>query len=245
MSVVSPELKQKISNVSALLARVSVEYPALTFANSLGAEDMVLTDLINRQDAGIEVFVLDTGRLHDETYRLLAKVQERYGLGIRVYYPDAQAVQAYVQKDGINGFYDSVDSRKSCCAVRKVAPLKRALAGKDAWITGLRRAQAVTRTDLPEVEWDAGFGLTKINPLVDWSEQDVWDYLRAYAVPYNELHDKHYPSIGCAPCTRAIAVGEDVRAGRWWWENPESKECGLHVHKESVHQDRQIPVQTA
>ena len=240
MSVVSPELNQKIEHVLALLARAKTQYPKLTFANSLGAEDMVLTDLIKRRAEGIEVFVLDTGRLHDETYRLLAKVQAKYGKSINVYYPDAAATQQFVEQHGINGFYESVDLRKACCTVRKVEPLKRALAGKDAWITGLRRAQAVTRVDLPEIEWDAGNGLHKVNPLVDWSEEDVWDYLRAFEVPYNELHDRHFPSIGCAPCTRAITVGEDVRAGRWWWENPESKECGLHVHK-----DGQIPVRVA
>lgn len=238
-TVVSVELTEKIAGVIALLRDVSSHYPKITFANSLGAEDMVLTDILRGHFPGIEVFVLDTGRLHDETYALLAQVQARYGQDIRVYYPEAKAVQDYVETQGINGFYHSVDARKRCCGVRKVEPLKRALSGKDAWITGLRRAQAVTRADLPAVEWDAGNGLHKINPLVDWSETDVWEYLRGFSVPYNALHDRHFPSIGCAPCTRAIALGEDVRAGRWWWENPESKECGLHVHKTSV-----IPVRS-
>ncbi|MBI2380486.1 MAG: phosphoadenylyl-sulfate reductase [Gammaproteobacteria bacterium] len=229
MSVISQALENKIAQVHGLLSKVAQDYPKLVFANSLGAEDMVLTDLIHRSGLPIGVFVLDTGRLHDETYQLLAKVQERYGKAIQIYYPNGEATQAYVQQNGINAFYDSVEQRKSCCYVRKVEPLKRALKGQDAWITGLRRAQAVTRSELPEIEWDEGNALHKINPLASWSETEVWDYLRAFAVPYNALHDRHFPSIGCAPCTRAIAVGEDVRAGRWWWENPESKECGLHI----------------
>lgn len=203
----------------------------LTFANSFGAEDMVLTDLILSNQLPIEIFSLDTGRLPAETYTLMGEVEQRYGTRLKVYFPESVAVEAYVRKEGINAFYDSVELRKACCQIRKVEPLKRALAGKKAWITGLRAAQAVTRSGLPVREFDAGNGLDKFNPLSDWSEAEVWAYIRLHEVPYNALHDQFYPSIGCAPCTRAIALGEDIRAGRWWWEDPASKECGLHIKK--------------
>ncbi len=201
----------------------------VTFANSFGAEDMVLADLILRHRLPIEIFSLDTGRLPSETYALMGEVEERYETRLKIYFPDAGAVEAYVRGEGMNAFYRSVDLRKACCQIRKVEPLKRALAGKKAWITGLRAAQAVTRSGLPVREMDEGNGLEKLNPLSDWSEAEVWAYIRLNDVPYNALHDQFYPSIGCAPCTRAIAVGEDIRAGRWWWEDPASKECGLHV----------------
>ncbi|CAI07599.1 APS-reductase [Aromatoleum aromaticum EbN1] len=203
----------------------------LTFANSFGAEDMVLTDLILREALPIEIFSLDTGRLPAETYTLIGEVEQRYGAKLKIFFPDATAVETHVRTHGINAFYDSVELRKACCGVRKMEPLRRALAGKKAWITGLRAAQSVTRTGLPQREFDAGNGLEKLNPLSDWSEAEVWAYIRIHEVPYNALHDQFYPSIGCAPCTRAIALGEDVRAGRWWWEDPASKECGLHVRK--------------
>ncbi len=203
----------------------------LTFANSFGAEDMVLTDLILREALPIEIFSLDTGRLPTETYTLIGEVEQRYGAKLKIFFPDATAVENHVRTHGINAFYDSVELRKACCGVRKMEPLRRALAGKKAWITGLRAAQSVTRTGLPLREFDAGNGLEKLNPLSDWSEAEVWAYIRIHEVPYNALHDQFYPSIGCAPCTRAIALGEDVRAGRWWWEDPASKECGLHVRK--------------
>lgn len=203
----------------------------LAFANSFGAEDMVLTDLILSNQLPIEIFSLDTGRLPAETYTLMEEVEQRYGTRLKVYFPEAAAVEAYVRKEGINAFYDSVELRKACCQIRKVEPLKRALAGKKAWITGLRAAQAVTRSGLPVREFDAGNGLDKFNPLSDWSEAEVWAYIRLHEVPYNALHDQFYPSIGCAPCTRAVALGEDIRAGRWWWEDPASKECGLHIKK--------------
>ncbi len=201
----------------------------LTFANSFGAEDMVLTDLILQAKLPIEIFSLDTGRLPAETYSLIGEVEKRYGVKLKIYFPDAGAVEQYVRTHGINGFYDSVELRKGCCGVRKMEPLRRALAGKKAWITGLRAAQSVTRTGMALREFDEGNGLEKLNPLLDWSETEVWAYIRLFDVPYNALHDQFYPSIGCAPCTRAIAVGEDVRAGRWWWEDPTTKECGLHV----------------
>ncbi|MBS0513477.1 MAG: phosphoadenylyl-sulfate reductase [Proteobacteria bacterium] len=201
----------------------------LAFANSFGAEDMVLTDLILQAELPIEIFSLDTGRLPAETYALIGEVEKRYGVKLKIYFPDAGAVEQYVRTHGINGFYDSVELRKGCCGVRKMEPLRRALAGKKAWITGLRAAQSVTRTGMALREFDEGNGLEKLNPLLDWSENEVWAYIRLFDVPYNALHDQFYPSIGCAPCTRAIAVGEDVRAGRWWWEDPTTKECGLHV----------------
>jgi phosphoadenosine phosphosulfate reductase len=204
----------------------------LAFANSFGAEDMVLTDLILSNALPITVFSLDTGRLPAETYSLIGEVERHYGSKLEIYFPDAGAVETFVREHGINAFYDSVELRKACCGVRKMEPLRRALAGRKAWITGLRAAQSVTRSGLPVRETDTANGLEKLNPLTDWTETEVWAYIRINEVPYNALHDQFYPSIGCAPCTRAIALGEDVRAGRWWWENPETKECGLHV-KES------------
>lgn len=223
----------KIAAAAELLQRIQNEFSPATLASSLGAEDMVLTDLVARHTPKVSIFSLDTGRLNPETYDLLAKVQQTYGqkVAIHVFYPQPEAIQQYVESNGINAFYDSVELRKACCGIRKVEPLKRALAGKTAWITGMRRQQAVTRTDMPVEEYDADHGLTKFNPLADWTEKEVWEYIRSNGVPYNALHDKHYPSIGCAPCTRAIAMGEDIRAGRWWWENEAGKECGLHVKK--------------
>ena len=228
-------LRESVATKSAaaleLLRAAIAEFGAngeLTFANSFGAEDMVLTDLILRERLPIEIFSLDTGRLPAETYTLIADVEQRYGTRLKLYFPQSDAVEGFVRTHGINAFYDSVELRKACCSVRKVEPLRRALTGKKAWITGLRAAQSTTRTGLPTREFDAGNGLVKLNPLSDWSETEVWAYIRMHEVPYNALHDQFYPSIGCAPCTRAIAVGEDVRAGRWWWENPETKECGLH-----------------
>lgn len=223
-------LQDKLSHTRALLAQIARQEPSAVLANSLGAEDMVLTDLIASMELPIGLFSLDTGRLPAETYALMQTLAERYpSHPLRVWYPDTAATEAWVAQHGINGFYQSVDARKGCCQVRKLAPLTRALRGHSAWLTGLRRAQSLTRLDLPESEYDADHGLMKYNPLLAWSEADVWTYLREHAVPYNALHDKRYPSIGCAPCTRAITQGEDIRAGRWWWENPESKECGLHV----------------
>ncbi|GAB3469642.1 phosphoadenylyl-sulfate reductase [Massilia terrae] len=213
----------------ATLERVAAEFSPAVFASSLAAEDMVLTDLILKSGLPIGIFSLDTGRLHKETLAVLDAVKQTYGHDIAVYRPDPAAVDAYVSGKGLNAFYDSVELRRECCHIRKVEPLGRALAGKRAWITGQRRAQSATRATLDVQEDDPAHGMVKFNPLADWSEQDVWDYLRANQVPYNALHDRGYPSIGCEPCTRAIQPGEDVRAGRWWWENPESKECGLHV----------------
>jgi len=203
----------------------------LTVASSLGAEDQVLVHMIARGDLGIPVFTLDTGRMFNESYELMATTQAALGVTITPYFPDAAEVEAMVAGHGINLFYDSVEQRKRCCNVRKVRPLRRALAGKSAWVTGLRRAQSVTRTALETVEWDEQNGLVKISPLADWSEDDVWEYIRANDVPYNALHDRGFPSIGCAPCTRAVAPGADPRSGRWWWEHPEHRECGLHSNE--------------
>ncbi|WP_198939347.1 phosphoadenylyl-sulfate reductase [Motiliproteus sp. MSK22-1] len=227
-SSLSSELKAKVEHAVSLLQTAHQEYGDVTFANSLGAEDVVINDLICRFVPEIEVFSLDTGRLPEETLTLLAKLEEHYDRKVKVYYPEANAVESYVREKGINAFYQGQDLRKACCHVRKVEPLKRALSDKKAWVTGIRREQAMTRGTIAFNEWDEGNQLQKINPLADWTEKEVWAYIKAEEVPYNELHDLHYPSIGCAPCTRAIAVGEDVRAGRWWWENPDSKECGLH-----------------
>ena len=230
---VTPELaatvEAKAATARGLLGRIAGEWSPAAFANSLGAEDMVLTDLIVRNKLPIEIFSLDTGRLPAETYDLMAAVDGHYGVKLKIYFPQAEEVESFVRHHGINAFYESTTLRKACCYARKVEPLKRALAGKRAWITGLRAQQATTRSSLPVQEYDEGNGLEKFNPLADWSEKEVWAYLKQHGVPYNALHDKFYPSIGCAPCTRAITPGEDIRAGRWWWEAPESKECGLHV----------------
>jgi phosphoadenosine phosphosulfate reductase len=212
----------------ALLSSIARDFAPAAFATSLGAEDMVLTDLIARHRLPVDIFTLDTGRLPGETYALLDRVRENYGVTVRVQYPDTRAIEDYVTTHGINAFYVGIELRQQCCAIRKSEPLARALAGKGAWITGLRRGQGVTRTGVEVREWDARHGLAKFNPLADWSVDDVWHYIRANDVPYNALHDRGYPSIGCAPCTRAVEPGEDIRAGRWWWENPDHKECGLH-----------------
>jgi phosphoadenosine phosphosulfate reductase len=223
------ELATLVADTRATLERVARDFSPAVFASSLAAEDMVLTDLILKAGLPIQVFSLETGRLHQETLAVLDAVKATYGYDIALFRPQQDAVDAYVGTHGLNAFYDSVEMRKECCRVRKVEPLGRALAGNKAWITGQRRAQSSTRAELAVQEDDAAHGMAKFNPLADWSEADVWDYLREHKVPYNALHDRGYPSIGCEPCTRAIEPGEDVRAGRWWWENPESKECGLHL----------------
>lgn len=227
-------VKSKRLAVVDLLKSALTEFTdlhALTFANSFGAEDMVLTDIILREALAIEIFSLDTGRLPVETYDLMATTERTYNTKLKIFFPQADLVETYVRNHGINAFYESIALRKSCCGMRKVEPLTRALAGKKAWITGMRAEQSTTRVDLPTRQYDAGNGLEKFNPLSDWTEEEVWAYIRLFDVPFNALHDQFYPSIGCAPCTRAIAMGEDVRAGRWWWEDPLNKECGLHVKK--------------
>jgi phosphoadenosine phosphosulfate reductase len=218
-----------VAGTRATLDRIVDEFTPAVFASSLAAEDMVLTDMILRARLPITIFSLETGRLHQETLGMLDRIKEQYDYEVRLYKPEQAAVDAYVAQNGLNAFYDSVEMRKECCRIRKVEPLKRALAGNKAWITGQRRAQSTTRAELAVQENDEAHGMAKFNPLADWTEEDVWNYIRSNNVPYNPLHDKGYPSIGCEPCTRAIQPGEDIRAGRWWWENPESKECGLHV----------------
>ncbi|MBS1228197.1 MAG: adenylylsulfate reductase, thioredoxin dependent [Proteobacteria bacterium] len=222
-------LAQKTAAARALLRQIASDFAPAVFANSLGAEDMVLTDLIVRDKLDIGIFSLDTGRLPLETYELIAKVKDHYGLALKLYYPRHDLVETYTREHGINAFYESVELRKGCCFARKVEPLQRALAGNKAWVTGLRAQQSATREGLPARSFDDGNGLEKFNPLADWSEKEVWAYIKLNEVPYNALHDAFYPSIGCAPCTRPITPGEDIRSGRWWWEAPESKECGLHV----------------
>ncbi len=223
------DLHRRVEETRAILARIARDFSPAVFASSLAAEDMVLTDLILKDRLPIGIFSLETGRLHTETLSMIDRVKQNYDYDIALFKPDPSAVDAYVSQNGLNAFYDSVEMRKECCRIRKVEPLGRALAGKQAWITGQRRSQSTTRAELAVQEDDLGHGMQKFNPLADWSEADIWDYLRQQQVPYNVLHDRGYPSIGCEPCTRAIQPGEDVRAGRWWWENPESKECGLHV----------------
>ena len=201
---------------------------SLKLASSLGAEDQVLTHMLLQIDPRARIFVLDTGRLHQETYDLMARTMSRYDMRYEVLFPDAQAVQEMVAEEGPNLFYASVAGRRRCCAVRKVEPLGRALADAAAWVTGLRREQSPERAATAAVEWDPAHGAVKANPLAEWSEAQVWDYLRGHGVPCNVLHDRGFLSIGCAPCTRAVEPGEPARAGRWWWEQGTAKECGLH-----------------
>lgn len=204
----------------------------VALASSFGAEDVVLIDMWVRINPRARIFTLDTGRLHQETYNLIDKIRRHYKIEIEFCFPDTSKVEEMLNKHGPNLFYESVDFRKLCCQWRKIEPLNRILSKLEAWICGLRREQAVTRTEINKVEIDeAHHGIVKINPLADWSEAEVWNYLKENQVPYNVLHEQGYPSIGCAPCTRAIKPGEDIRAGRWWWENPETKECGLHCQK--------------
>jgi phosphoadenosine phosphosulfate reductase len=217
----------KLTEHIRVLKHIGSDYAPAAFACSFGLEDMVLLDAIAKNARAIEVFTLDTGRLPDETHALLDRVRDDYPVPIRVYFPQAADVEAWVEQNGVNGFYRSAAQRKQCCHIRKVLPLGRALASKRAWLTGLRREQSVARGVLQLKEWDEGNGLEKFNPLLDWSLDDVWNYIRSNNVPYNALHDRGYPSIGCAPCTRAVQAGEDIRAGRWWWEET-NKECGLH-----------------
>lgn len=229
MDNITADLTALIDSTEQTLERIARDFSPAVFASSLAAEDMVITDLILKAKLPISIFSLETGRLPPETLAVLDKIKQTYGYEVSLYRPQPEAVDAYVAQNGLNAFYDSVELRRECCRIRKVEPLGRALAGNKAWVTGQRRAQSSTRAELDIEEDDAAHGMTKFNPLADWSEQDVWNYIRANQVPYNALHDQGYPSIGCAPCTRAVAPGEDVRAGRWWWENPDSKECGLHM----------------
>jgi phosphoadenosine phosphosulfate reductase len=220
------DFQQVLTASIGVLEGLTKEYKQVRFASSLGAEDMVLIDIIHRNNLAINSFTLDTGRLNPETYNLLAATKV---FKIKAMFPQADRVQHVVAVHGINGFYDSVDARKACCAARKIEPLKRALEGADAWVTGLRSAQSDARQSLALVAFDNATQLPKCNPLLDWSLEQIWAYIEAYKVPVNALHSQGYPSIGCAPCTRAVKEGEHPRAGRWWWEQDAQKECGLHV----------------
>jgi phosphoadenosine phosphosulfate reductase len=226
--VLTLELEHKAARVRQLLAAAVQAHARVVYANSLGSEAMVLTDIIASHLPEIEIFSIDTGRLTEQTHELLARLEERYGRRIRLVYPDARALQNLVGTQGVNGFHKSPLARLSCCEVRKVEPFKRAIAGFNAWVTGVRREHSLTRAQGQAEEWDAQYGLYKLSPLLDWTEEQVWQYIRARRLPYNALHDQQYPSIGCAPCTRAIRPGEHRRAGRWWWEESASRECGLH-----------------
>ncbi len=229
-SRILPDLEQA-SPATVLRWALDTFTPQIALACSFQAEESVLIDMMYRQrGADFRIFTLDTGRLNQETYDCMDAIRARYGVSIEVYFPDAVKVQDMVRSGGLNLFYNSVEERKLCCAVRKVEPLNRALKGLAAWMTGLRREQAATRMEVAKVEVDRDHGgMLKINPLVDWSHDRVWQYIRDHNVPFNRLHQQGYPSIGCAPCTRAVKSGEELRAGRWWWENPETKECGLHI----------------
>lgn len=213
-----------------VLFRVSEVFgDSVLFASALGAEDQVITDIISRKGLKILIITLDTGRLFNESYHLLEDIEKQYGIRVKQYFPDNDAVEAMTAEHGVNLFRDSVENRKLCCRVRKIEPLRRALSGYKAWICGLRREQSVTRNEIQTIEWDEANQIVKINPLADWTEAQVWEYIRNHEVPYNKLHDQGFTSIGCACCTRAVKRTDDVRAGRWWWEAPEQKECGLHV----------------
>jgi len=222
-------LQAKVEALDRALVEIDATHSPAALASSLSIEDMVVTDAVFRAGLPVEVFTLDTGRLHGDTLRVVEAIRERYGRSITVYRPDPHAVFDYVSVFGRDAFYQSPNLRKRCCEIRKVEPLRRALAGKRAWITGLRRGQSEDRGALPARDLDPVHGIEKFNPLAGWNEADAWSYIRAFAVPYNALYEQGYRSIGCAPCTRPVTPDEDVRAGRWWWEATESRECGLHL----------------
>jgi phosphoadenosine phosphosulfate reductase len=221
------------TNLVAMLEKVTSQFPGkVVFTTSLGIEDQVITDLIFKNNLDVKVVTLDTGRLFEETYKVLNRTLDRYGKPIQVYFPENKAVERMVTEKGPLSFYASLENRKECCNIRKVEPLKRALEGNECWITGLRASQSENRQDLDFFVWDDGFQLVKCNPLLNWSLEDCQKYVKDNNVPYNVLHDRGFVSIGCAPCTRAIQPGEDFRAGRWWWEDNSKKECGLHTHQD-------------
>ena len=225
----TPAFADRVSHAAALLRSAAAQHPGrIVLASSLGAEDMVLTDLIARERLGIAVATLQTGKLHAQTLALVQRAESHYELAIELHEPRTEAMVHFVQRNGDDAMYRSVELRKACCAMRKLEPLERLLAGRSAWVTGLRREQSGARATVPFAETDEN-GRNKLSPLADWSWHDVWHYIATHDVPYNPLHDEFMPSIGCEPCTRAIAVGEDFRSGRWWWEQDDAKECGLHV----------------
>lgn len=222
------ELVKGLNPQEALAVLANNYHGEITFSTSFGWEDQVITDMIFSNDLAIEVFTLDTGRLFPETYSVWSRIRERYKKNIQVYYPDRTKLEALLSEKGPNSFYESVDNRKECCGIRKVEPLNRALKGKQIWVTGIRADQSLNREQMSWIEWDEIHQLIKVHPLFFWSLDEVKAYIREHNVPYNALHDKGFPSIGCAPCTRAVQPGEDFRAGRWWWEDKSKKECGLH-----------------
>jgi phosphoadenosine phosphosulfate reductase len=234
MSELPKDLRELAQDSISQLRAAVAEYKNVCYANSLGSESVVLTDLIWAAVPEIEIFSIDTGRLFPETYDLIERLQQHYGRSLRIYYPEAVRVEQWVGENGINGFRNGIEQRRGCCVVRKVEPFRRAVSGRGAWVTGIRRGQSASRAMAAPVEWDGEYGLHKVSPLLSWSEPQIWAYIRKKRLPYNRLHDIGFPSIGCAPCTRAVQPGEDARSGRWWWERSESRECGLH-------QRRQVP----
>jgi phosphoadenosine phosphosulfate reductase len=232
MSELSKSLRARVEDSISRLQSAVAEFKNVCYANSLGSESVVLTDLIWGAVPQIDIFSIDTGRLYPETYELIERLQKRYGRALRIYYPDAAQLEGWVGKHGINGFRDGVDQRRGCCATRKVEPFRRAILGRNAWVTGIRRGQSASRALAAPVEWDREYGLHKVSPLLEWSEDEIWEYIRKKRLPYNTLHDSGFPSIGCAPCTRAVQAGEHERSGRWWWERNDSRECGLHPRRQ-------------
>ena len=228
VSVDAARIAERAAELADRLITISASYRDIRFASSMAAEDMVVTDAIVRSGSAIRIFTLDTGRMHDETLEMIQRTATHYGIEIQRIRPDLRDIQSYVRQYGLNGFYESEQAKKFCCNVRKVIPLNLALQGADAWLTGQRRQQAVTRTELVFRENDAERDMAKFNPIFDWTDAEVWAYLHHRQVPVQPLHGQGYPSIGCEPCTRAIGVDEEIRAGRWWWLQQENKECGLH-----------------
>ena len=233
MSELQKHLRARADASVAQLKSAVAEFKNVCYANSLGAESVVLTDLIWQSVDDIEIFTIDTGRLYPETYDLIERIQRRYGRALKVYYPKAEELETWVDENGINGFRNGLDQRHGCCHIRKVGPFRRAVAGRAAWVTGIRREQSASRALAAPVEWDAEYGLHKVSPLLEWTENEIWDYIRRKRLPYNTLHDSGFPSIGCAPCTRAVQPGGDERSGRWWWERSDVRECGLHPRRQA------------
>jgi phosphoadenosine phosphosulfate reductase len=230
-------LKDKILNATPVetLQAIAAAYPGkVVFSTSFGWEDQVISDMIFRNNIPIKVFTLETGRLFTETYYVWNRTLEMYQKPILAYYPDQQSLEEMVSTKGPNSFYESVENRKQCCGIRKLEPLRRALSGNDVWITGIRAEQSLNRHDMSAIEWDEQNNLIKYHPIFSWSLEEVKTYIKEHNIPYNPLHDRGFPSIGCAPCTRAVQPGEDFRAGRWWWEDSSKRECGLHTHNEVV-----------
>lgn len=231
-STITPaQLTEKSATLQNRLSEITKRFADVRFATSLAAEDMVITDAISKLKAKIALFTLATGRLHQETVDMTKTTENHYGIAIEKIYPEESDVQAFIDQYGMNGFYDGEDPKKACCGARKIQPLNAALLGADAWLTGQRREQSTTRTELHCEEFDDARGIAKFNPLFDWIEADIWAYIKQEGVPIHPLHLKGYPSIGCEPCTRQVKKGEDIRAGRWWWLQSDSKECGLHLNK--------------